>query len=95
MARLFPLLAFGATLGALLLLDRPRPAPKQNRWSESWDDYLASRVRRLMPESVQVRVRDASVILHGAVPYSERDRLLATALDVPGVLRVVNLLENP
>ncbi len=94
MARLFPLLAVGATLGALLLFDRPRQLPKRKSWTQSWDDYLASRVRRLMPESVQVRVRDASVILHGAVPCSERDRLLAAALDVPGVTRVLSFLES-
>jgi BON domain len=96
MTRFFSLLAMGAAIGALFYLDRSnrpptviRPAP-----GRSWDDYLAGRVRAALPKTIQVAVHDAAVTLRGSVPYRERDRVLAAALAIPGIERVINLLET-
>jgi hypothetical protein len=97
MSKLFSLLAVSAAVSAFFYLDRRNRPPARVKAAapgRSWDDYLASRVRSMLPRSIQVAVRDAAVTLRGSVPYTERDRLLAAALAVPGIERVVNLLET-
>ena len=96
MSKLFSLVAVGAAISALFYLDRrshrgakdQAPAP-----GRSWDEYLAARVRASLPSSIQVGVHNAAVTLRGPVAYRERDRLLAAALAIPGIERVINLLE--
>jgi hypothetical protein len=96
MTRFFSLLAIGAAVSALFYLDRlnrPRTASKAPP-GPSWDNYLASRLRATLPGSIQVAVHNAAATLRGSVPYSERDRVLAAALSIPGIERVNNLLET-
>ncbi|HEY6821362.1 MAG TPA: BON domain-containing protein [Burkholderiales bacterium] len=95
MTRFISLLAMGAAVSALFYLDRfnrPRSATRAAP-GRSWDDYLAGRVRAALPKSIQVAVHNAAVTLRGSVPYNERDRMLAAALAIPGIERVINLLE--
>lgn len=97
MSKLFSLLAVSAALSALFLLDRPKRPPSRAKAAasdRSWDEYLAGRLRANLPHSIQVAVHDAAVTLSGSVSHKERDRLLAAALAVPGVQRVINLLET-
>jgi osmotically-inducible protein OsmY len=96
MTRFFSLLAMGAAVSALFYLDRLNRPRTIHRAApgRSWDDYLANRVRASLPSSIQVAVHNAAVTLRGAVPYSERDRVLAAALSIPGIERVNNLLET-
>jgi hypothetical protein len=96
MSKLFSLMAVGAAVGALFYLDRrsqPRAKVQAAGPGRSWDEYLANRVRASLPASVQVGVHNAAVTLRGAVAFRERDRLLAAALAIPGIERVINLLE--
>src|SRR5579859_14430 len=96
MTRFFSLLAMGAAVSALFYLDRRKPPATATKAAtgRSWDDYLANRVRAALPRSIQVAVHNAAVTLRGPVPYAERDRMLAAALAIPGIERVVNLLDT-
>jgi BON domain-containing protein len=96
MTRFFSLLAMGAAVSALFYLERRNRPPTAMRVASgrSWDDYLAGRVRASLPSSIQVGVHNAAVTLRGVVPYVERDRILAAALSIPGIERVINLMET-
>ena len=97
MSKLFSFLALGAALSALLLLDRQKRPPSRARAAasgRSWDEYLTGRLRAKLPQSIQVGVHNAAATLRGSVRYDERDRLLVAALSIPGIERVINLLET-
>src|SRR5579859_8108624 len=96
MTRFFSLLAMGAAVSALFYLDRRNRPPTGTKAAtgRSWDDYLANRVRAALPGSIQVAVHNAAVTLRGSVPYAERDRMLAAALAIPGIERLINLLDT-
>jgi hypothetical protein len=96
MGKLLSLLAMGAAVSALLFLDRHNRAPARVKAAlpgRSWDDYLAGRLRSALPATIHVGVHNAAATLRGSVPYKDRDRLLAAALSIPGIERVINLLE--
>ena len=62
------------------------------------DERLAHAVRSALAgrasARVQVRCVNGTVTLSGTLPASERDVILASALAVPGVAQVTNLIET-
>lgn len=93
--RLLTLLAAAVLAGGLYQLSRKRNL----RSTPGVSDYrLAERVRTAIAGTssgeVDVRCMNGVVILRGTVGGQERDRLLAAALAVPGVVQVTNYLET-
>lgn len=94
--RLFTVLAMAALAGGLYHLASQRGGVRQARFRRD-DDRLAAAVRSAIAGkgSDRVHVRSASgvVTLRGTLPAAERDRVLAAALAVAGVVQVTNLIE--
>lgn len=81
--------ALAETLPRLWRSGTPAPVSDDivERRARSEIDRLATQ-----PDQVQVSVANGVVRVSGRVPEGERDRLLHSLIDVPGVLRVHNAL---
>jgi osmotically-inducible protein OsmY len=95
--RLLTVLAVAALAGGLYHFGSQRGRARQARLGRS-DERVAEAVRSAIAGmgSGRVHVRSANgvVALSGNLPSAERDRVLAAALTVPGVVQVTNLIET-
>ena len=95
--RLLTVLAVAALAGGLYHFGSQSGRARQARLGRS-DERVAEAVRSAIAGmgSGRVHVRSANgvVALSGNLPSAERDRVLAAALTVPGVVQVTNLIET-
>ena len=94
--RLLTVLAAAALAVGVYHFGSQRGRARQARLGRA-DERLAEAVRSAIAGkgSGRVHVRSANgvVALRGHLPSAERDRVLAAALTVPGVVQVTNLIE--
>ena len=95
--RLLTVLALAALAGGLYHLGSRRGRALQARLGRA-DERLAEAVRSAIAGKgsgrVHVRCANGVVALRGNLTSAERDRVLAAALTVPGVVQVTNLIET-
>lgn len=95
--RLLTVLALAALAGGLYHLGSQRGRTQQARLGRA-DEGLAAAVRSAIAGKgsgrVDVRSANGVVMLRGSLSAAERDRVLAAALTVPGVVQVTNLIET-
>jgi osmotically-inducible protein OsmY len=97
--RLLTLLAAAALAGGIYHYSRHRGFTRSRADGQAPSDYrLAESVRTAIAgastREVDVRCINGVVVLRGTVRGAERDRLLAAALAVPGVIQITNYLET-
>jgi osmotically-inducible protein OsmY len=97
----FLALAAAGVYAAYSYFDRRSMALQRSRLAAlPTDELLARRVRESLtrigadPEAIRVTVHERTVTLRGAVERAKRDRVLRTALAVPGVKAVLNRFET-
>jgi osmotically-inducible protein OsmY len=66
----------------------------QERSRQQLADAVRSAIAGKASRRVEVRCVGRVVTLRGSLPATERDRVLAAALAVPGVIQVTNLVET-
>jgi osmotically-inducible protein OsmY len=95
--RLLTVLAVAAFAGGLYHFGSQRGRARQARLGRA-DERVAEAVRSAIAGKgsgrVHVRFANGVVALRGNLPSAERDRVLAAALTVPGVVQVTNLIET-
>jgi osmotically-inducible protein OsmY len=96
MRTLFGLIAFAGLAAGILHFAGSRKVRRRSAVLPGGDPVIEDAVRAGLgaSSSVDVRVRNGVVALRGTASPQERDRLLAHALSVPGVLRVYSDLES-
>lgn len=67
---------------------------RQGRSNQQLADAVRSAIAGKACGPVEVRCVRGVVTVRGTLPAPERDRVLAAALAVPGVIQVTNLLET-
>jgi osmotically-inducible protein OsmY len=96
--RLLTLLAAAALAGGIYHYSQRRGFTRKRADRGASDYRLAENVRTAIAgassREVDVRCINGVVILRGTVRNAERDRLLAAALAVPGVVQITNYLET-
>ena len=95
--RLLTVLAVAVLAGGLYHLGSQRGRARQARLGRA-DERVADAVRSAIAGTgsgrVHVRSVNGVVALRGNLSSAERDRVLAAALTVPGVVQVTNLIET-